>query len=350
MPIGIPTKAFKPQAQMFINALKRPGAELGFERSLLSLISRMGRGSDEGTGLQFVRGGEYAERLKYEYDGATEAEFFDPNDPAPEGGQESYAEQDIPWGSVRSIVAVNLKDDFRSSGGAMSDTRYATLWAKRMNDAMASIISKVETALISGTGANDYDLKGLPYWIKDTGSIGSIALATNTWLKSKIKAAGGASLSKSFLREIRDLAYDQENVEPGQFVIVCSRLQMTKYQELFDDKLRTEVRRFGDLELETLTFDGIPFFPIPSYTNTKVTVLHMPDIYIKWGMIDDQKGAMGEASPRLAGVDVNGYPFGVHPLGASGHWERAEVFAYPQLIVKRSNVQLEIQGLAATYA
>jgi hypothetical protein len=341
MAITIPSGLLKDQAQVFINALKRPGVELGQEKSLMSLIAR-------GGGVEFLSGGEYAERLVFEYGSGVTAAHFDPDEVAPAASQESVAEADIPWAKARAIIKVRHFDNARSGGGELQGATAQTLWQHRLENASKELFSLMEQTLQSGAGSTDKDGKGLPYWVSATGSVGSIARSTNAWLQSVLKTGSSAAIKRSGLREIRDSLYDDQGVDPAMLVLVGSALQRSKMMELLDGFVQATTANIADVQFSAVQFEGVPYIEIPGFPTDKVYFLHLPDWRIK--VLTQPINETTDRNPRLAGMNVNGYPFAISELGRSGDWTAAQAVIYYQLICRKSWCQGQYHTLATAYA
>ncbi len=341
MAITIPSGLLKDQAQVFINALKRPGVELGQEKSLMSLIAR-------GGGVEFLGGGEYAERLVFEYGSGVTAAHFDPDEVAPAASQESVAEADIPWAKARAIIKVRHFDNARSGGGELQGATAQTLWQHRLENVSKELFSLMEQTLQSGAGSTDKDGKGLPYWVSATGSVGSIARSTNAWLQSVLKSGSSAAIKRSGLREIRDSLYDDQGVDPAMLVLVGSALQRSKMMELLDGFVQATTANIAEVQFPAVQFEGVPYIEIPGFPTDKVYFLHLPDWRIK--VLTQPINETTDRNPRLANMNVNGYPFAISELGRSGDWTAAQAVIYYQLICRKPWCQGQYHTLATAYA
>lgn len=341
MAITIPSGLLKDQAQVFINALKRPGVELGQEKSLLSLVAR-------GGGVEFLGGGEYAERLVFEYGSGVTASHFDPDEIAPAASSESVAEADIPWAKARAVIKVRHFDNARSGAGELQGATAQTLWQHRLEHASKELFSLMESTLQSGAGSTDKDGKGLPYWVNTSGSVGSISRSTNSWLQSVLKSGSSAAVKRSGLREIRDSLYDDQGVDPAMLVLVGSALQRSKMMELLDGYVQTAPFSVADVQFSSVQFEGIPYIEIPGFPTDKIYFLHLPDWRIK--VLTQAINETSDKNPRLAGMNVNGYPFAISELGRNGDWTSAQAVIYYQIICRKPFAQGSYHTLSTTYA
>lgn len=332
---------------MLVSALNRVGPmnELGIrQRSFLGALGSMGL-------VEFISGGEYASELIVESASSNTAAFTDSNDVmgAPESGEND--EIKIPWAQARDVVKMSRIDKAKSQGGQLYGD-FESMWLQQVAMKLKALVKLMEEHCLLSTGAGGYSksIKGLPWWIADTGVLGvgsfQVDRAVDTWAKSIIvDAASGSKVTIALMRQMRDALETQRGMTPD--VYLCARNQLTNWQVELEGSSRARVQyttlKVGDSEFEALYFDGVPIIAIPGYSTTRIDGINW-DLWKFKVLLDPDDN---ETPQVVEGLEHAGFPFNLHALPVSTSHYAAEVEIFPSLTCAEPWNQCGLIGLLA---
>lgn len=331
----IPTELKHDLNNVVVNALRRPGPgnELGINQSWLGLLAAYGC-IDYRSG-----GGDKVARLKFPYASSGTAGYFAKYEPAGAAGNPLVKEAEIGYAFLRDVMQVHNFDDAVSDGVVIGDESI-DLWTQQYKEKTKDMISIMETKLITGIGTNN-DPLGLTHWVNDSSTIGSLAMASNTWLQSKTVDAAGNDLSLNHLREAMEDARDENGAEID--IIVSSSRQQNKYKQLMDGKVQYIDLKIGDLEWKAVEYDGKPWVAITQFPKDLVLGLTMSSFKLVFVL---QRDKTAKGMQPLVGMDEQGFPFAIRPRDNNGvDASSAFITNYHQMYCRASWKNWRIENL-----
>ncbi len=184
---------------------------------------------------------------------------------------------------------------------------------------------------------SDNEIKGIQYHIADSGNYAEEAIdrSSATWLASYVadNSSVERALTKELLEAMQVVYFKTRAARPN--AIWTGIEQFQKYENLFEDKKRITAK-IGELQLETLTWDGIPIVPVPNYDANRMdfvqtqdwTLYYLPQVVQKPGSTSFMEG-----------------PFRVEYKPQSYDESKYVVYFYPQLICTNPYKQLALDDL-----
>lgn len=257
----------------------------------------------------------------------------------------------LPWSFYRSNFQVST---FAKSAARTSQTPEGNieLYARDILDGSAALADKLNKAIyIGASGQTPGQIVGFDEAIGlDNNTYATIDRSTSAFWRPYVIANSGTAQALSFAQIRKDLAAimtaggEKPNIAfvgPQTFVAVAALFDPQKQYQY----ITTFPGAGGAIELEggtgMIKFDGCYFVEDKDATEGKIYYANTSAVHVEYLPIDDN--SMGSADEGMDADMTDGMeaiPLGmrIKALAATGDSDKAMMFVYPQLVVRRPNM------------
>lgn len=260
------TKLFQDTySQVISDSLTRRGVADANEfikpTSLLAWLREKGRVKIAGSAGDDFMGFHKAGMWKHQYASGQAGGSYKTGDAFLAAGDDSYEEAELDW--KHNWEPVEVSGDAIDTGRGMSLTGDVDIWMRRFESGVRDLFDNIEDQLLlDGTGNTSADIDGMLAFLKQTGSYAGLSQAVNSWWRPFLSDAAAAALDLDRLRLVK---YELNARKANYDAILTSEIQVDKYRDLKEDKVRYTTIQSGDIEREVPIFDGRPMIPVQGF-------------------------------------------------------------------------------------
>lgn len=229
--------------------------------SLLAVLRDKGRVKIAGQSGDLYEGTQKAAQWKHQYASGQSGGSYAEGDAFVAAGDDSYESAEIDWRSLWEPVEVSgLALD---TGQGASLVGNPDIWARRFEGGIHDLFDNVEDQLLTdGSGNAGADIDGITSFLNPAGTYAGISQAANAWWRAYQDDAAAAALT---LQMLRDMKYEMNARKSNWDMILTSQIQVDKYRDLKEDKVRYTKIQMADIEREVPEFDGRPMIDIQGW-------------------------------------------------------------------------------------
>lgn len=163
--------------------------------------------------------------------------------------QEGITAAEYPWKQFAATVAISGIEEAMNNG----DEEVIDLLEAKIMQAEETIAEKFDLMfMLDGTGNTGRDWFGLGLLVGNTGVVGGIDSATETWWRSYVEATAGALTVADLTKTYNTVSRGNDHPD----LILTTQVLFEKYESLLQPQMRYTDTEVGDAGFQNLLFKG----------------------------------------------------------------------------------------------